>query len=522
MSKALIIQTPGAMTGSGGKKLENYVGIEFTRGASDGGGEHGYHKMIGDEELLSELPLFNQIKLAMVRDAKIITYLNQTNINKSESGADVDLAGADGSDVMQCYPDMYCIIGGTDATYERFIFSDEYFEYGDDKAFKWNAFAQAPDREVIVAGAARSIYSNNPGSFSVSKATDVSDGSWANGNGYPSALKKRYEFEAAAKARNANASSNKPYMNGTTLDLEIILGVLYVEMRTKNFCSVFGYGLSSAVTPTAENWNTTTGVKTTVDGVELYFPLSRYIYINGIMYNFFSAIGNISLHKILEPQKLASDGATLIPVYNSDGEALQNTNNGVMTGILKKTITFKLTCALEKGETEAEHSFELNLMIPIWRGATWMAGNIFSSLSGYDVVNYVDDNGTTHNILYRAKDIASIVTDSDYDDRTSKFDFESIYEEVCDLGYQTGWMKTEVAKNGVSLALAKDFGAGADNYQSAYLQLSKSSSGKRERHTAGFFGSVCYSSLVSLRYALVAKAASYNIFTSSRFRCELQ
>ena len=56
MSKALIIQTPGTMTGSGGKKLENYVGIEFTRGASDGGGTNGYHKMIGDEELLSTLP----------------------------------------------------------------------------------------------------------------------------------------------------------------------------------------------------------------------------------------------------------------------------------------------------------------------------------------------------------------------------------------------------------------------------------------------------------------------------------
>ena len=98
MSEAIIIQTPGTMTGSKGKKLENYVGIEFTRGASNNGGEHGYHKMIGDEELLKNLPLFDQIKLALVKDAAVTSVLNQTNINKTADGGNVDLTGADGSD----------------------------------------------------------------------------------------------------------------------------------------------------------------------------------------------------------------------------------------------------------------------------------------------------------------------------------------------------------------------------------------------------------------------------------------
>ena len=526
MSKALIIQTPGAMTGSGGKKLENYVGIEFTRGASDGGGTNGYHKMIGDEELLSTLPLFNQIKLAMVKDASITTYLNQTNINKSASGTAVDLSGADGSDVMQCYPDMYCILGGTDATYERFIFSDSYFEYGDDKAFKWNAFAQAPDREVVVSGKSRSIYSSNPGSMGTTSATSISDGSYANANGYPTANYGRQQFEAAAKAKNTDTSSNKPYMNGTTLDLEVIMGIMFVEMRTKNFTQVFGHGISNNVMPSAANWDTTSGFRTSIGGVYTYLNFGTAVYVNGSSMSIWQALnGQYSLYKILEPQKLVSDGATLTTVYNSDGEALQGKANGVMTGILKKTITFKLTCGMSQSDTAAEHTFEMNLMIPIWRGATWMQGNVWSHLSGYEVANYRESGDTAdHNLLYRAKDIASIVTDTDFSDKDGKFDFESIYEQVCDLGSVGGWTKNEISKNGISLAVTKDSGAAINNYQSAYVWLSNdNTTGKRRRKTAGFFGGTAfYGSCVPRYCAACRDPSSAAAFLASRFRCELK
>ncbi len=526
MSKALIIQTPGVMTGSGGKKLENYVGIEFTRGASNGGGEHGYHKMIGDEELLSTLPLFNQIKLGLVKDAVTTAYLNQTNINKTAGGADVDLSGADGSDIMQCYPDMYCILGGTDATYERFIFSDSYFEYGDDKAFKWNAFAQAPDREVIVNGKARSIYSTNMGSMGTSQCTDFSDGSFANGQGYPSTYINRYGFEVAAKAHNANPASNKPYMNGTTLDLEVIMGILFVEMRTKDFTSVFGHGVSSNVYPSDANWDTTSGIMTTVDGVNKYYSFGSSLYKSGSWQNVWSLInGYFSLYKILEPQKLVSDGATLTPVYNSDGEALQGMGSGVMTGVLKKTLTFKLTCAFSADEAEAEHTFEMHLMIPIWRGATWMQGNVWSHLSGYDVVNYRNEGDTAnHNLLFRAKTIASIVSDQDWADRDGKFNMESVYDEVCDLGSASGWTTNEISKNGISLAVTKGTGAAINNYQSAYLWVDNSNtSGKRIIKTAGLFGAnaLTVSAVPRACAALHApSAASPSI--ASRFRCELK
>ena len=521
MSEALIIQTPGIMTGSNGKKLENYVGIEFTRGASDNGGEHGYHKMIGDEELLKNLPLFDQIKLALVKDARITSVLNQTNINKSAEGVDVDLTGADGSDIMQVFPDLWCIIGGTDSTYERFIFSDSYFEYGNDKAFKWNAFAQSPSQVVVVNNKARSIYSTNPGKMGTTKAKEISDNSFTNAQGYPSSH-PRPQLEAAAKARNSDVNSNKPYMNGTTLDMEIIMGLLFVECRTKDLTSVFGHGISSNVAPSESNWDKTSGFRTSVNGSYKYFSFNTNVYINSQKINILSALnGQCSLTKVLEPQKLVSDGATLTPVYNSDGQPLKGISSGVMTGVLKKTLTFKLTCGFTASEEETEHLFELNLMIPIWRGDSWLSGNISKNLSGYEVVNYRNSGDIAdHNVLFRAKDINSIVTDSNFNDSVIKFDFESIYEEVCDLGSSNGWTKNAITHNGISLAVTKDIGGAINNYQSAAINLlNNNTTGKRRRITAGVFGgtAVDYSSVP--RYCVAVFNPSINGY--SRLRCEL-
>lgn len=166
LNQCLVLQTPGVMVGGTGKKLNNFVGIEFTRGASDNGGVNGYHKMLGDEELISSLDLFNKsIKLALINNAETKAILNQLNINKTDEGADVDLACPDGSDIMQRVDGMWAILGGTDPTYERFIYSDTYFEYGNDKAIYYEVHAEAPDKLVVVDGKSRSIFSNNPGTM---------------------------------------------------------------------------------------------------------------------------------------------------------------------------------------------------------------------------------------------------------------------------------------------------------------------------------------------------------------------
>lgn len=64
-TKGLKVVLPSAVTDAAGlRKLEHYYGIEFTRGASNQGGDNGYHKMIGDASLLKEMRFHNQMKIA--------------------------------------------------------------------------------------------------------------------------------------------------------------------------------------------------------------------------------------------------------------------------------------------------------------------------------------------------------------------------------------------------------------------------------------------------------------------------
>lgn len=529
LNQCLVLQTPGAMVGGTGKKLNNFVGIEFTRGASDNGGVNGYHKMLGDEELLSSLDLFNKsIKLALINNGETKAILNQLNINKTESGATVDLTCPDGSDVMQRIDGMWAIIGGTDPTYERYIYSDTYFEYGNDKAIYYEAHAEAPDNLVVVNGVSRSIFSNNPGFMGMTKATGISDGSFANANGYPSASINRDELENYARAKNENRSSNFPYCNGTVHDLEFMLGILFIEMRTKDFTKVFGNGISSNVIPNDTNWNDTSGFRANVNGVKKYLAFNTNIWIGGTSMSMWTALnGSCSLLKVLQAQKEISDGGVLESVKNTDGIALPGVSKGVMTGIYKKTITFTLNCAFTESEDDAAHTFELHLCIPVWRGATWMQGNIWQNLSGYDIINYRGAGETTdHNLLYRAKSIADIITDgenAEHVDINQKFGVESAYEFVCDLGSVSGWTTDAITKNGVSLAITKGTEAAINNYQSAYLQLPPANTTNvRKRYNASRFGGNALYMTVTPRYC----AADYGVedaYTGfgGRFRCRL-
>lgn len=529
LNQCLVLQTPGAMVGGTGKKLNNFVGIEFTRGASNNGGDNGYHKMLGDEELLSTLALFDEgIKLALINNGDTKAILNQTNINKLSTGAAADLSGADGSDVMQRIDGMWAIIGGTDPTYERYLYSDTYFEYGNDKAIYYEAHAEAPDKLVVVNGVSRSIFSNNPGSMGVTKATEISDGSFANANGYPSVNISRDGFENYARAKNENRSSNFPYCNGTVHDLEFMLGILFIEMRTKDFTKVFGHGISSNVTPSDANWDNTSGFRTTVDGVKKYFTFGGNVYIGGNSTNIWSALnGQYSLLKVLQAQKEISDGGVLTTVYNSDGIALHGLSKGVMTGIYKKTITFTLNCAFTSGDDDAAHTFELHLCIPVWRGATWMHGNIYQNLSGYDVINYRGAGETSdHNLLYRAKSIADIITDGEnnaHTDINQKFDVESAYEFVCDLGSVEGWCKDTVTKDGISLAVAMNAGAAINNYQSAFTYIgNNNTTNVRNRKNAGLFGGPANYEYAVPRLCNATFAITIaNSFIGGRFRCRL-
>ena len=527
--KALRIMCPSSVTDKSLRKLEHYYGIEFERGASNGGGENGYHAMIGDEELLKNMAFHNLIQIALVKNASPQTVFNQTNWNKTKDGASVSLAGDDGSDVMQTFPTLYAIIGGTNSIYERYIISDEPFSYDGDEAEEIHAYAETPDFEVIVSNVARSIY--NPsiaGTQGATRLTNISaEGDYLNANGYPSCSKSRYGFEQAARAKNDNTLMNVPYANASTLDLELIMALLYIECRTKNLNSVFGHGISSNVSPSEGTWGTVSGCRVKNGENWTYLRLSSNVYIGGSAVSMWSAInGQTSLLKMFEAQRAVSGGGTLETVANSDGEALQGLSDGVMTGIWTKTFTAKLTCALTSGGEVTERDVEVVLRVPVWRGRTRLWGNIWGHYSGYDVLNYQDEEGVVHNDLYRAKSISDMTTDTDEaaKDTPNGFAFVTKYEKIGDLGNKSGWMKQCMSTSkGRIVAAAKTPVAAINNYESAYTYVDgEATAGKYRRKTAGFFGGAAYSGADVLRVCSANYAPSYSIANfGSGFRVEL-
>lgn len=529
--KALKITCPSAVTDKSLRKLENYYGIEFVRNASNGGGDNGYYRMIGDEELLNSLTFHNLIKIALCKNEKVQAYFNQTNWNKAEaSSASMSLAGDDGSDVLQAFPTLYVIRGGTNSIYERFIVSDQPFSYDGDEAEEISMFGDTPDFEVIHNGVPRSIYNENvAGTQTVSKMSSFSfeGDDYQTQNGYPRCNLSRYQYEAYARARNENTLANTPYANASCLDLELIQTLLYIECRTKNLNSVFGHGISSNIAPSASNWGTVSGFKFT-KGDETYFKsFSGNVYVNGTSTNVWSLLnGQSPLLKMFEVQRAVSNGAELETVYNADGTPLQGGGAGVMTGIWTKTFTCKLVCGMTSSETASEYDVEVVMRVPVWRGRTRLWGNIWQHLSGYEVLNYADIDGTVHNVLYRARSIEEMTVDSDNANKTSPsgFSFVNAYEEIGELGAVSGWMKDSLStQKGISVLAAKTPGAAINNYQSAYTYLDNTGTAGTYKHkTAGFFGGNANHGLCVLRYCYADYAPSTaSVLLGSGFRVAL-
>lgn len=511
--KCLVFQTPGVATDDSLPKLENYVGIEFLRGSSDGGSDKGYYRMLGDETLLKRLPIHNAIKNALVKSGAVTTTLNQVNWNQSEAGALVSLAGEDGSDVIQTFPKMYLINGGTNASFIRYIVSDSPFSYDGDVAKEITAFGETPDYETIANGLARCIANDTVmGSQGAGLGSNYSDTSFgvATGAGRPKTQTSRYNYEAVARQKNTNKNSNLPYCNATHQDIEVILALLYIECRTRILVNVFGHGISSNVAPTEATWGTVSGVRVTNGSTKLYYTFGASVFVNGTASDWWNIINNsFPLLKCLEAQKAVSDGATLEPVYDADGNKLAGLAEGVMTGIWTKTMSFTLAgfATTAAGET-ATVTVDVVMRVPIWRGKSNLSGNVWNWRSGVEVLNYMLE-GTTHNILFRAPSIEAIVTDSDEAVKAAKgqFAFETAYDEVCDLGANSGWMKDDVVDDGWNSIVGINVGAAINNYISAYTYVAAGVEGQYARRGVPVGGAARYASDVP-RYCLASLAPS--------------
>lgn len=520
-------------------KMENFIGIEFIRGAADGGSTKGYHQLIGDAGLMESMALFNKMQTISAKDGKVVKQINNVNWFQNLDGTEQTLMGEDGEDILVQFPEMYAILGGSDPVYERWIFSDKPFYYGEDEAELIESFALCPDNEVIYEGVARCIYGCSAGSMGTTKATNISDGSFASGAGYPSVWLSRYAYENYAVLKNTNSGTNFPCCNENAIDWRVIQGMLYVECRTKNINSVLGHGVSANIFPTEANWGTVTGIRTQLsDGTYKYLSFETQVRTGATssssIWNILN--GEYTLLKVMEAQTAVSNGATLESVSNVDVD-LFGKNDGVMTGIYTKTFTFKANVGFTSTEIQ-EYTFECVVKVPIWRGICNLWGNIYETLSGIDIIRYwADDEKTSQvNELYVAKTIADIESNNNVGENLtdkSGYTFTATYEYLGDLGSKVStWCTDSWYTNGKNCIIGyKSNDATStpniNNYESAYTFLVDSQSDD-EFVTGEFqcnaprFGGVALSTRAVLRYARAFRPASYaSPHFGSRFRMKI-
>lgn len=514
MTKGLKIVLPSSVTDDGSlRKLEHYYGIEFLRGASNGGGDNGYYKLIGDETLMSEMRFHNQIKIAAVKDAQIAYLLNQTNWTLTDGGAAADLTGANGEDIMQVHTNkVYAILGGTNATYERFIVSDQPFSYDGDVAVEYTGFGETPDYETIKDGKARSIYDETvlgtQNDANVQVLTNETSGLGMNAarGGFPTTSISRYGYEAYARAKNSNTNNYAPYAPVNCFDIELAQAFMFIEFRTKQLQNCLGHGLSSNAAPDASTWGKVTGVRYqwTGDSTIYYATLGTQINAGGANINFWQLINNYSpLWKMFEAQRAVSAGGTLEAVKNSDGENVQGMGDGVMTGIYTKI--FQITANIAPANSSDAHECTITycFRIPVWRGRTRLWGHMAQWYSGYEVTKSAA-SGVNNHTLYRAKSIEGMVKDSSDADLS----YESSYDNL-GLFAAAGYAKNMVTFNGISTAIGADSGAARENYESAGVWADGAAIADGAKIRKGVrFGAYAAVAAAVLRYAYVASAPS--------------
>ena len=329
MGKCLKIVLPSAVSDPEGKlrKLEHYYGVEFLRGSSNGGGDAGYYRLIGNETLMAEMRFHNQMKIASVKDGSLQYIYNQINWNQTESGDSASVDGRDGADVIQLHTKtVYAIIGGTNATYERFIVSDAPFTYDGDEAIEFKPMGDSPDYITIKDGKSRSIYDENVegtqrnANDSVTNLGTSGLGVATANGGFPRTLLSRYDYESYARAKNPDTTKNSPYAPYNNFDLELLQAFMFVEFRTKQLNNFLGHGISCNVTPTEATWGKVTGARITFDGGASY----TYTDFNTLVYTPSNStqLGVIlnqatPLLKIFEAQMAVSNGASLEAVKNA-------------------------------------------------------------------------------------------------------------------------------------------------------------------------------------------------------------
>ena len=536
MSKGLKIVLPSAVSDPEGKlrKLEHYYGIEFVRGASDGGSSKGYYRLIGDDELRTEMRFHNQIKIANVKNGGINFIYDQLNWNLDKDGNAVNTLGADDSDVMQVHTKtVYAIIGGSNTTYERFIVSDAPFTYDGDVAHEFDPYGECPDYMTLVGTKARSISgSAGTGSQGAGMGTNYSDPAFgiATGAGRPKTQYTRYQFDDAARANGGRIVSN--------LDIELAFAFLAIECRTKILTDIFGHGISSNSVPAADgsNWGTVSGVKLVnkLDENDVH-----YYGFNGTLFNIKNGAsdiytpsanlwattnGSFPLLNMFEAQlAVSSDNSLLTPVQDKDGNVI---GQGTMTGIYTKSMTFDVNCALVSGGTNADYTATVIMKVPMWRGRNRMQGNVTQWYGGYEATtSRADNESPIQYTIWRCPSIEKMVTSTTYSVAAdATFDFENTYQKVAELSAPAnGWCTSMLKVGDISTCIGVAGAAAINNYEGAYVYYGGPDAvGGTKYRKGSLFGNYANYTSAVVRIASLSTAPSLaNTYLGSAFRVAL-
>lgn len=535
MSKGLKIVLPSAVSDPEGKlrKLEHYYGIEFVRGASDGGSSKGYYRLIGDDELRTEMRFHNQIKIANVKNGGINFIYDQLNWNLDKDGNAVNTLGADDSDVMQVHTKaVYAIIGGSNTTYERFIVSDAPFTYDGDVAHEFEPYGECPDYMTLVGTKARSISgSAGTGSQGAGMGTNYSDPAFgiATGAGRPKTQLNRYQFDDAARANGGRIVSN--------FDIELAFAFLAIECRTKILTDIFGHGISSNSVPAADgsNWGTVSGVKLVnkLDESDVH-----YYGFNGTLFNIKNGAsdtytpsanlwtttnGSFPLLNMFEAQlAVSSNNSLLTPVQDKDGNVI---GQGTMTGIYTKSMTFDVNCALVSGGTNADYTATVIMKVPMWRGRNRMQGNVTQWYGGYEATVAEVEDVSTYTI-WRCPSIEKMVTSTTYSVAAdATFDFENTYQKIAEVNAKNigGWCTSMIKVGDVSTCIGVTGAAAINNYEGAFVYFGQAdmADGTKYRKGSPFGYNASYSSAVFRGATLYSSPSNASTSIGSAFRVAL-
>ncbi len=244
--------------------LLNYYGVERPRNVDD----PVFFTIIGSQNLHNTLPIHNQIQLCKVNENRqVVNYLSKTDITKNADGTAAVLDGSDGLDVLNYYPDMYLIMGGSDPVYERYIVGSKPFSYEGDVAVKYDAFVDAPDYCTIDRTTNKSrCIKNETANFAGSGELAT-----AGGLGYPRTSLTRYNYETYAEAKGLGWTAWQYY------DYVVQAALMYIEYKTKNLKSVFG---NLAYNWTDAQWNGYNGYNPVIKTLEVHTGLSNTAGVN--------------------------------------------------------------------------------------------------------------------------------------------------------------------------------------------------------------------------------------------------